>query len=216
LYIYTEDNNPVKNNQAFLNDHFAKQSKRTPNFSREFLKQLDEIWGNREKLSSEDIIYYIYAVLYSPGYRDRYSEFLKIDYPRVPLTPDRDLFRDLVGKGSELVNLHLLESPRLEQPITRFTGWAENTVASGYPKYSDGTVWINPQQGFEGLPPEVWEFYIGGYQVCHKWLKDRRGRQLSEEEIIHYQKIVVALKETIRLMAEIDELIEAHGGWPIQ
>jgi len=77
-----------------------------------------------------------------------------------------------------------------------------------------GRVHINPTRWFEGVPENVWNFHIGGYQVCEKWLKDRRGRVLSEEDIAHYQKIVVALKETIRLMAEIDTVIEAHGGWP--
>jgi hypothetical protein len=77
-----------------------------------------------------------------------------------------------------------------------------------------GNVYINPTRWFEGVPENVWNFHIGGYQVCEKWLKDRRGRVLSDEDIAHYQKVVVALKETIRLMAEIDKVIEAHGGWP--
>jgi hypothetical protein len=93
---------------------------------------------------------------------------------------------------------------------------SENALRAGRVYISSG----NPKekkagQYFEGVPPEVWEFYVGGYQVCEKWLKDRRGRQLSYEELEHYQKIVVAIKETIRIMAEIDDIIEAHGGWPI-
>lgn len=79
----------------------------------------------------------------------------------------------------------------------------------------NGRVYINSEQYFEGIPPEVWAFTIGGYQVCHKWLKDRKGRTLSDDDQHHYQKIVVALAETIRLMGEIDAVIDANGGWPI-
>ncbi len=108
----------------------------------------------------------------------------------------------------------LWSPPKLEKYITKYAGRGDNEVAKSYPKYSAETVRINPIKGFEGVPENVWNFHIGGYQVCEKWLKDRRGRVLSEEGIAHYQKIAVALKETIRLMAEIDKVIEAHGGWP--
>jgi len=158
--------------------------------------------------------HYIYAVLHSPGYRDRYGVLLKSDFPRIPLSNNRKLFLSLVIIGADLVALHLMESPKLEEYITKYAGKGDDEVAAGYPKYSAETVRINPTKGFEGVPGNVWNFHIGGYQVCEKWLKDRRGRVLSEEDIAHYQKIVVALKETIRLMAEIDKVIEAHGGWP--
>lgn len=178
--------------------------------------------------SVQDVFHYIYAILYSPAYRSRYAEFLKIDFPRIPLTNDVELFRKLCAKGADLVALHLLEdeyeaaswnqqkkqSP-LKKFITQFTSNGPAEVAKGYPKYQQGSVFINPSRAFEGVPEEVWNFHIGGYQVCEKWLKDRRGRTLSQEDILHYQRVVVALKETIRLMAEIDEVIEAHGGWPL-
>jgi hypothetical protein len=163
-----------------------------------------------------DVLHYAYSVFYSPRYRNRYAEFLKIDFPRLPLTGSLSLFRALCALGKELTGLHLLEAPSLEQPITRYLGEGDDQVARGYPKYEDGAVRINPGQGFQGVPQAVWEFHIGGYQVCEKWLKDRRGRQLSPEDIAHYQKIVVALHETIRLMGEIDQVIEQHGGWPIR
>jgi len=165
-------------------------------------------------IRAEDIFCYSYAVLHSPTYRNRYAEFLKIDFPRLPLTSCIELFRALAKLGGELVALHLMESPKLEKHITKYAGKGDSEVATGYPKYSAETVRINPTEGFEGVPENVWNFHIGGYQVCEKWLKDRRGRVLSEEDIAHYQKIVVALKETIRLMAEVDKVIEAHGGWP--
>ncbi len=165
-------------------------------------------------IGPEDIFHYMYSVFHSPMYLERYAEFLKIDFPRLPLTNNLNLFRKLATKGKELVALHLLESPTLNKSITKFVGNGNNEVASGYPKYKDESVCVNATQGFKGAPENVWEFHIGGYQVCQKWLKDRRGRTLSVEDKSHCTKIVVALHETIRLMGDIDSAIEGHGGWP--
>jgi hypothetical protein len=108
-----------------------------------------------------------------------------------------------------------MESPRLETFITGFPVPGSQVVEGVRYKDSARRVYINSEQYFEGVPPDVWAFTIGGYQVCHKWLKDRKGRTLSFEDLHHYQKIVVALAETIRLMGEIDAAIDANGGWPI-
>jgi predicted helicase len=161
-----------------------------------------------------DIFHYAYAVFHSPGYRTRYAEFLKIDFPRLPLTGNLELFRALARLGSELVALHLLESPTLDRPVTEFLGGRAPQVEKV--SWSKNTVWLDRAQtnGFRGVREEVWNFHIGGYQVCEKWLKDRKGRTLSVDDRAHYQKIVVALSETIRLMAEIDLVIDRHGGWP--
>jgi len=166
----------------------------------------------------EDVFDYMYAVFHSPAYRSRYAEFLKMDFPRLPLTSNADLFRSLCSIGEELVALHLMEK---NLPlITAYPIAGDNAVEAV--RYFEpgqgadsGRVWINKTQYFEGVPPEVWNFHVGGYQVCEKWLKDRKGRQLNYDDITHYQRIVVALKETIRLMAEIDHVIETHGGWPL-
>jgi len=162
----------------------------------------------------EDIFHYTYAVFYSPGYRSRYAEFLKIDFPRLPLTGNLELFRALARLGGELVALHLLGSPKLDKPRTEFIGGRNPEVEKI--SWSKNTVWIDKAQtsGFKGVPEAVWNFHIGGYQVCEKWLKDRKGRILSKDDIAHYHKIVIALAETIRLMAEIDKVIDGHGGWP--
>jgi predicted helicase len=160
----------------------------------------------------EDAFRYAYTVLHSPTYRARYAEFLKIDFPRLPLTSSLELFRALAALGGELVALHLMGSPKLNRHLTKFVGQGDNEVVKV--RYEDETVWINPAQGFRDVPEDVWQFHIGGYQVCEKWLKDRKGRELSADDITHYHKIVVALNETIRLMAEIDKVIDAHGGWP--
>jgi hypothetical protein len=120
-----------------------------------------------------------------------------------------------VGLGAELVSLHLMESPRLETLITKFPVSGSRVVEEVRYQETTKRVFINSEQYFEGVPPEVWAFTIGGYQVCHKWLKDRQGRTLTFADLQHYQKIVVALAETIRLMGKIDAVILAHGGWPI-
>lgn len=202
---------------------------RRTNFSPAFLKSLatdlkmtqNDSQSLPAGLSPEGIFHYIYAVFHSPAYRCRYAEFLKIDFPRLPLTGSLELFHELARLGGELVALHLLESSNLEEPITEFIGNSREVTKV---TYTNDTVWINgggtkkdPKPGTSGFKPvseNVWNFHIGGYQVCEKWLKDRKGRTLSEEDIAHYHKIVIALTETIRLMAEIDEVIETHGGWP--
>jgi hypothetical protein len=191
------------------------------NFSLGFLKSLVACLGEPAQgdslpagLTPEDILHYIYAVFHSPGYRSRYAEFLKIDFPRLPLTWKLELFRALAQLGGELVALHLLESPTLNQRMTELIGSRNPEVEK--PAWSKDTVWVDKRQttGFVGVPEAVWSFHIGGYQVCHKWLKDRKGRTLSDEDIAHYHKIVVSLNETIRLMQEIDAVIDQHGGWP--
>jgi hypothetical protein len=152
--------------------------------------------------------------LYAPSFGARYAEFLKIDFPRMPLTGSPDLFRSLAGLGDELTALHLLESPKLDKLLSTYTGSPNPEVEKIF--HARDTVWLDTAQtrGFRGVPEAVWNFHIGGYQACEKWLKDRKGRTLSKDDIVHYHKIVVALSETIRLMAEIDKVIDAHGGWP--
>lgn len=211
-----------------------EESQRVSNINPNFTKQLRQRLGPGPKDESQPdpgtVLHYVYAVLHSPIYRVTYGDELRDNFPRIPLTSDAELFRKLCALGADLVALHLLEddyeaaswnasrpkgkSP-LKTPITRFAGRGGAEVAKGHPKYKDGNVYINPSSYFEGVPPEVWNFHVGGYQVCEKWLKDRRERTLSDEDITHYQRVVVALRETIRLMAEIDRAVEAHGGWPL-
>jgi hypothetical protein len=205
---------------------------RRPNFSHAFINNfgnalnlpLSQPHGLPIGLSPEDILHYIYTVFHSPSYRSRYAEFLKIDFPRLPLTGSIELFRALASLGNELVSLHLLESPKLANTITRFSG-ANRTVGKvGWTPDNGGTVWIDGKgtskafqagaSGFHPVPEAVWNFHIGGYQVCEKWLKDRKGRALTDDDLAHYHKIVIALTETIRLMSEIDATITTHGGWP--
>lgn len=196
--------------------------KRRPNLNPEFIKAVSEKLGLEfiadgkgdleQTFGPEDIFTYTYAVFHSPTYRTRYAELLKIDFPRLPLTSDKVLFKSLAAKGSALVSLHLMESPALNNFITKYPVAGSNGVEKVTYEVISQRVYINKTQYFENVTKEVWEFHIGGYQVCQKWLKDRKGRTLTYDELTHYQRVVVALKETIRIMAEIDEAIP---GWPI-
>ena len=234
LYLYPE----VGTADELLFSRWPKGKEgRTPNLDSGFVERIaaatelrfvsDGRGDLRKTFGPEDLFAYTYTVFHSPGYRSRYEAQLKLDFPRVPQPGGVGLFRKLVKAGHSLLALHLLESPKLGKPISTYTGPKEPAV--GRVGWSDGTVWLDAGKtsareghratkpgtiGFWGVPEEVWDFHVGGYQVCHKWLKDRKGRTLSDEEIAQYQEIVVALSETIRIMAEVDEAIEAHGGWP--
>jgi len=183
----------------------------TSNVTRETIQAFKQTAG----LVHEDaVLNYSYAVLHSPQYRHRYAKFLQRDFPRLPRPGGPDLFRDLARLDAELIALHLLESPKVNESITEFISSRIAKVEKI--SLSKNTVWLDEAQttGFRGVPKDVWNFHIGSYRVCEKWLKDRKGRTLSKDDIAHYQKIVVALSETIRLMKEIDQVIEQHGGWP--
>lgn len=212
LYLY-----PAEGEMQF------EAGKRRPNLNPQFiidfsnkigLNFVEDGKGDLEAtFGPEDLFNYIYAVFYSPTYRTRYAGFLKVDYPRLPLTTNKELFKTLVSKGAELVSLHLMEATELNIFITKYPISGSNKVEKVTYDENNKRVCINKEQYFEGVPAEVWNFHIGGYQVCQKWLKDRKDRNLSYEDITHYQKIVVALKETIRLMAKIDEVIPS---WPME
>ncbi len=214
LYLYPNGETPKS-----LFDH---ENGRRPNLSAKFVDELsdrlaldfvpDGCGDPRKTVGPEDVFHYAYAVFHSPTYRTRYAEFLKIDFPRLPLTADVKLFRSLAAKGAELVALHLMESPALGDFVTEFPQKGDNTVEKVRYTDNDSRVWISPTQYFQGVPKECWEFRVGGYQVCEKWLKDRKGRKLGYDDIEHYQKIVVALQETLRLMKEIDGCIPC---WPL-
>lgn len=203
LYLYPQTNGQ----QSIENTH------RTPNLNKEIVQKIAEGIGltfNPEKENTAntfapiDILDYIYAVLHSPSYREKYKEFLKIHFPTVPYPDNAATFQQLVQLGGELRQLHLLESPVVERYITGYPVNGLNTV--GKVRFEAGKVYINESQYFEGVPDVAWHFYIGGYQPAQKWLKDRKDRVLSFEDILHYQKIIVALTETDRLMKEIDKI----------
>ena len=212
LYLYP----PEKKIQLFTGRHHNLNPTVIKKYSAKIgLKFIEDGKGDLEEtFGPEDIFHYAYAVFHSPTYRTRYAEFLKIDFPRLPLTSDKELFKALIVRGAKLVSLHLMESPELNKLITKYPVPGSSTVEKVTYDENIQRVYINKTQYFEGVPQDIWNFHIGGYQVLEKWLKDRRGRVLSEEDITHYQRVIVALNETIRIMAEIDHVIEQHGGWP--
>jgi len=185
-----------------LFEHGDVRMNRKPNIDPKIVRPVSESY--RKKLTQEEILYYIYAVLYSNIYRKKYAEFLKTDFPRVPFTKDYKLFCRMAEYGNKLVELHLLRDKELEHPGTKFRGKGKNDVEKV--RYEKSCVYINNDQYFEGVRPEVWEYQIGGYQVCAKWLKDRKGRKLSLPDVKHYCKIVTALEKTIAVQSEIDRL----------
>ena len=219
--------------KTHLFDDEGESVKRKPNLAPEFVKDFggklalafvpDGHGDRQETFGPEDVFDYLYAVFHSATYRSRYAEFLKGDFPRLPLTSQAELFRALCALGGELVSLHLMEK---KGPATVTypaalpkSDSAKDTVEAvryAEPTGSEqGRVYINKAQYFDGVRPDVWAFQVGGYQVCQKWLKDRKGRTLTFDDIRHYQGVVAALGETIRLMGAIDEAIDSYGGWPL-
>jgi predicted helicase len=151
---------------------------------------------------------YIYGVLHSPDYRETFAELLKIAFPRIPYPPSPEVFRQISEKGEQLRRLHLMEAPAIGDTPYAYLGDGDDIVSAGHPKFEAGKVHISKDQYFDGVPQIAWTFHIGGYQPAQKWLKDRRGRALSWEDIGHYQKIVKILAETDRIMKEIELPLE--------
>jgi hypothetical protein len=184
---------------------------RTANLSAAFLEALAGVLGQTPV--PEAVLGYLYAVLHSPAYRARYAEFLKRDFPRVPLPPDKATFDALAQLGGALIDLHLLRDPALNTPSCKYPVAGDHRVERVAYDESEQRVWINAAQYFEPVPPEVWAYRVGGYQVCHKWLDDRKGTDLSYDERLTYQRMVTALSGTLALQAQIDAVARAAWGW---
>lgn len=182
---------------------YTLNGEKVPNLQKEIVSKIKE--KIKGEIVPEDVFDYIYSVLHSSAYREKYKEFLKIDFPRVPYPKDESSFWKLVDMGRELRKLHLMESPILSKFITTFPVGGENEVEKI--SYTDERVFINKTQYFGGVSGAAWNFYIGGYQPAQKWLKDRKGRKLTNDDLVHYQKMIVALTETDRIMKEIDTII---------
>jgi hypothetical protein len=202
LYLYPE---------ADRDDLFAHQEPtgRQPNLNPKLVAALAEAYGREP--TPEEIFHYVYAVLYAPAYREKYAEFLRMDFPRVPFTADAGLFKKLAAFGARLTALHLLMSPELDPPSCRFEGEGDSRIAKGKKaglRYEpdEQRVYINPTQYFAPVPEAVWTYQVGGYQVCEKWLKDRQERRLEVDDIRTYCRIVTALKLTLGIQQEINAL----------
>lgn len=172
---------------------------RVPNLKREEWQKFNDAVGR--EVSPEELLHYIYGVLHSPSYRERYKEFLKIDFPRIPLPETSEEFNRKASYGSQLIELHLMRNANTWQLDAQYNISGSNTVE--ILRYDDGNVWINEEQYFGNVSATAWNAHIGGYQPAQKWLKDRRGRTLSFDDIRHYLRIIHALTETQRIMNEI-------------
>ncbi len=184
---------------------YTKNGERTSNLSQSAVNKL--MHNLNAKPTPEDIFDYVYATLYSPSYRQKYQEFLKDNYPKIVIPKSENIFKKLVKLGKELRELHLLESLKLNKFITTYPVAGSDSIEK-LPVFIDEKVYINDRQYFGSVPEISWNFYIGSYQPAQKWLKDRKGRKLSNEDIEHYQKIIVALVETDRIMKEVDNIIK--------
>ena len=204
LYIYKEnmgEEERIVNFDKDLYEKIAKGLNYLPCYDDDLL--VDPTSEYNGVLYPQDLFDYIYAVLHSPSYRERYKEFLKIDFPRIPYPTDWEKFRDLAEKGEELRQLHLMEN------LPNSTGVSfpqAGTLQVDCYRWQDNRVYINSEQYFEGVPESAWNFFIGGYQPAQKWLKDRKGMILSFEDVKHYQHIIYVLQQTERIMNEIDNL----------
>ena len=187
LYLYPDENDLMSGGERKPNLDPALVAK--------FAECVDEI-------TPEDILHYVYAVLYSPSYRERYREFLKTDFPRVPFPKSAGEFRRLAALGARLVAIHLMESDELDDPPATYPVAGDNQVESV--KFDGERVWINAEQYFGEVTERSWNFFIGGYQPAQKWLKDRKGRRLSPSDVVHYARILRALDLTAEIMSEID------------
>jgi len=203
----------IVDNRAFLSSKGIVQlfplyqyenSERTPNIQLTLIKKLKENY--HKKVEAVEILHYMYAIFYSNTYRTKYTEFLNIDFPRVPLTANYVLLIKMAKLGKKLIDLHLLKSELLGAPTAKFQGKGDNIVEKPAYDEEDSRVYINKTQCFEGVEKDVWEYQIGGYQVLSKWLNYRKKRKLSLTDIKHYCRVVTALKRTIDIQDEIDKL----------
>jgi predicted helicase len=182
---------------------YAAESKTSENISPKFREFLDEHYTNRH-YSSEEVFAYVYAILHAPTYRERYADFLRIDFPRIPFAEKASDFEALSHLGWELVQAHLLKDYP-DAGLGKLDGKGDETVEAVRYSEAEKAVWINKTQCFKPVPEDVWNFHIGGYQVLEKYLKSRKGRQLSLDETKHVGKVADSLAFTITQMAKIDK-----------
>jgi len=206
LYLYKEKEIKKNHNRAMLlfeSEAVYDSKDRTPNIDKAVYEKLNKAY--KKQLTPEEILYYIYAVFYSNIYREKYAEFLKIDFPRVPFTSDYKVFSKMADCGKQLTNLHLMKSDLLNKPIAKYQGGGDNDriekiIYSG----EEQRIYINKEKYFDNVSTELWNYQIGGYQVLQKYLKDRKDRNMDEPR--YYCRIVTAIDKTISLQNQIDDI----------
>ena len=176
-----------------------------PNIASKVIEQFEKAY--KRKPTPEQILYYCYAILYSNTYREKYAEFLKIDFPRIPFTNDYELLLQLSVLGEELGQLHLLQGKAFNKPFAKFRGSGDSVIEKPVFITDKKLLYINKDQYFEGITQEIWEYHIGGYQVLKKYLDSRKGRALDPQD--DFFKIITAISKTISLQTQIDVVFES-------
>jgi len=209
-----------------------------PNFATEFIETIERTsklnWcatptgQTSQSFGPEDLVAYIYGLFHSPSYRQRYADWLRVEFPRVVLPLSGALFRSISRLGAQLIHLHVgpptnhhephpgnhdTERPDLEQRVSGTNQSRPTKLARGYPRHRAGQIQFNDGFAVGGVPASVWQFHVGGHQVCKKWLTDRRARELGPFELAQFRQIVAAIRETLRTTSAIDREIDRHGGW---
>lgn len=211
LYLYRSD---IKQDTVFSGQKnldlqgtqhtLREEDGKITNVNPEVFQKLERSFG--KSIDAEELFFYIYGAVYAPMYRERYAEFLKSDFPRIPFTSDYKTFSAVAALGKKLVDLHLLRSEALDLPSVKFEGDGSGKIEERRYIEKERRLYVNAAQYFSGITPEVWNDHIGGYQVLDKWLKDRKGRTLSSEEIVHYCKVATVIMKTIEIQKELDKL----------
>jgi predicted helicase len=214
LYIYPDKSEKKKKllSQILMFEPSVDYGTRKPNISIEILKELESYY--KKQPTPEEILFYIYGIFYSNVYREKYFEFLKIDFPRVPFTKNFKLFKKMADYGEELVNLHIMKSKLLDNPISKYRrkDLTDRIEKINYDE-KEKRIYINKEKYFDNIEPEYWNYYIGGYKVLEKYLKERKGRVMEEPRF--YCRLITVIHYTIKIQKEIDSIydkVEAEAG----
>lgn len=210
LYLYDSDEKP-KMKSGHLSSWIIFEPKERyqtgkPNISQDLFNRLQK--KLKLSLTPEMIFYYVYSILYSNIYREKFAELLKNDFPRIPFTNDSDLFHGLSRLGEKLVRLHLLDSDLKLKSVSKFQGKGSCKVEKVVFDKSSNRLYINNTQYFDGINLVIWDYQIGGYKVCEKWLKERTEKILSLNDITLFCQIVASIAETIKIQSQIDNLFQ--------
>jgi predicted helicase len=208
LYLFSpiehKRKNIIQNMMLFEPEPEYDKKGKKPNIAPSVFEALERSF--EKKTTPEQIMHYCYGIMFSNIYREKYAEFLKIDFPRIPFTANHGLFMQMAGLGKELAQLHLLKSKSLDRPLVKYWGQGDDIIEKPVYKEESGRIYINSAKYFHGIAPEMWNYHIGGYKVLEKFLKDRKGQQMADSTI--YCKIATAIAETIKIQAMIDPLFE--------
>lgn len=202
--LYVDTSNAVNQGNSSTQELGDEKETIISNLNGDIIKKLADCLG--VKPSPEDLLDYIYAILHSSNYREKFKEQLKYQFPRIPYPQNEEEFKKIVSLGNYLHHLHLMDNTVTWNAKSQFPFKGNGSSIIVKPQWKDGKVYINKENYYDNVPEEIWQYYIGGYQIAEKWLKDRKGTELDFNAIIHYSNILYVLKQTIFLSKEIDKI----------